>query len=198
MNPRTRDDVAWGAVPSERGFGPRFVAPVLIGPVLNPINTTMISVALVPISRDLGIPTSRAIWLVAGPYLASAVAQPVIGRFADLLGPRRSRRVATIPRCSKTYGSLTSSRARSESPGSRASAKLAGAAPTAARRPTLIWCSRTARDQPSSAARAAYQSRSSRLLRRSSGMVTCRQGSRPPTWWTNSSSCGQAAAARRM
>lgn len=89
MNPRARDDVAWGAVPSERGFGPRFVAPVLIGPVLNPINTTMISVALVPISRDLGIPTSRAIWLVAGLYLASAVAQPVMGRFADLLGPRR-------------------------------------------------------------------------------------------------------------
>lgn len=76
-------------MPSERGFGPRFVAPVLIGPVLNPINTTMISVALVPISRDLGIPTSRAIWLVAGLYLASAVAQPVMGRFADLLGPRR-------------------------------------------------------------------------------------------------------------
>lgn len=73
----------------ERPFGPRFVVPVLIGPVLNPINTTMISVALVPISRDLGVPTSRAVWLVAGLYLASAVAQPVMGRFADVLGPRR-------------------------------------------------------------------------------------------------------------
>jgi MFS family permease len=73
----------------DRPFGPRFVAPVLIGPVLNPINTTMISVALVPISRDLGVPTSRAVWLVAGLYLASAVAQPVMGKLADVLGPRR-------------------------------------------------------------------------------------------------------------
>lgn len=75
--------------PTTRAFGPRFVLPVLIGPVLNPINTTMISVALVPISRDLGVPTSRAVWLVAGLYLASAVAQPVMGKFADVLGPRR-------------------------------------------------------------------------------------------------------------
>ncbi|RMI12553.1 MFS transporter [Cellulomonas triticagri] len=73
----------------DRPFGPRFVVPVLVGPVLNPINTTMISVALVPISHDLGIPTSRAVWLVAGLYLASAVAQPVMGRLADVLGPRR-------------------------------------------------------------------------------------------------------------
>lgn len=58
------------------GFGPRFVAPVPIGPVLNPIDTTMISEALVPIARDLDIASSVVIWLVAGLYLASAITQP--------------------------------------------------------------------------------------------------------------------------
>lgn len=71
------------------GFGPRFLTPVLLGPALNPINTTMISVALVPISRATGTPASLTIWLVAGLYLVSAIAQPTMGRLADLFGPRR-------------------------------------------------------------------------------------------------------------
>ncbi|MGW4467558.1 MFS transporter [Micromonospora sp. NPDC004704] len=73
----------------QAGFSPRFIAPVLIGPVLNPINTTMISVALVPIARDLGVTSSVVIWLVAGLYLASAIAQPTMGKLADLFGPRK-------------------------------------------------------------------------------------------------------------
>jgi MFS family permease len=71
------------------GFTARLVAPVLIGPVLNPINTTMISVALVPIATDLGISSAVVIWLVAGLYLASAIAQPTMGKLADRFGPRR-------------------------------------------------------------------------------------------------------------
>jgi MFS family permease len=71
------------------GFGPRFVVPILIGPVLNPINTTMISVALAPIARDLKLASSVVIWLVAGLYLASAIAQPTMGKIGDIVGPRR-------------------------------------------------------------------------------------------------------------
>jgi len=67
----------------------RFVTPVLIGPVLNPINTSMIAVALVPISRDLHVATSVVVWLVAGLYLASAIAQPTMGKLADVFGPKR-------------------------------------------------------------------------------------------------------------
>jgi len=67
----------------------RFVTPVLIGPVLNPINTSMIAVALVPISRDLHVTTAVVVWLVAGLYLASAIAQPTMGKLADVFGPKR-------------------------------------------------------------------------------------------------------------
>ncbi|MFC4243906.1 MFS transporter [Gryllotalpicola reticulitermitis] len=67
----------------------RFTTPVLVGPVLNPINTSMIAVALVPISRDLHVATSVVVWLVAGLYLASAIAQPTMGKLADVFGPRK-------------------------------------------------------------------------------------------------------------
>ncbi|WP_279512726.1 MFS transporter [Curtobacterium flaccumfaciens] len=61
----------------------------MVGPLLNPINTTMVSVALAPISRDLGIGASQAIWLVAALYLASAIAQPTMGKLADRFGPKK-------------------------------------------------------------------------------------------------------------
>jgi MFS family permease len=77
------------SVEGTRGFGGRFAASVLIGPALNPINTTMISVALVPISQATGTPASLTIWLVAGLYLVSAVFQPTMGKVADLFGPRK-------------------------------------------------------------------------------------------------------------
>ena len=78
------------ADPAAKGvYGARFLAPLFLGPLLNPINTTMISVALVPISRDLGVPSSTVVWLVAGLYLTSAIAQPTLGRVGDVLGPRR-------------------------------------------------------------------------------------------------------------
>ncbi|MCT9622230.1 MFS transporter [Curtobacterium sp. C2H10] len=75
--------------PGGSGFGPKLLVPVLVGPLLNPINTTMVSVALAPISRDLGIGAAQAIWLVAALYLASAIAQPTMGKLADRFGPKK-------------------------------------------------------------------------------------------------------------
>ncbi|KOX16306.1 MFS transporter [Nocardiopsis sp. NRRL B-16309] len=71
------------------GFGPRFALPVLLGPALNSVNTTMIAVALVPIARATGTSPADVILLVAGLYLASAVAQPAMGGLVDRYGPRR-------------------------------------------------------------------------------------------------------------
>ncbi|GAA2341028.1 MFS transporter [Streptomyces violaceusniger] len=70
-------------------FGPRLMAPLLIGSVLNPVNSTMIATGLVAIGHDFGVGAAQTAWLVASLYLASAVAQPAMGRLADLLGPRR-------------------------------------------------------------------------------------------------------------
>ncbi|WWQ69246.1 MFS transporter [Streptomyces sp. Q6] len=64
-------------------------APLLLGSVLNPLNTTMISTALVAIGHHFGIGAADTAWLISVLYLASAVAQPVLGKLADALGPRR-------------------------------------------------------------------------------------------------------------
>ncbi|WP_409061356.1 MFS transporter [Streptomyces sp. SYP-A7185] len=70
-------------------FGARLTAPLLLGSLLNPLNTTMISTGLVAIGHDFGVGASDTAWLVSVLYLASAVAQPVLGKLADGIGPRR-------------------------------------------------------------------------------------------------------------
>ncbi|MFI8002245.1 MFS transporter [Streptomyces sp. NPDC086010] len=77
------------APPSAPGFSTRLTAPLLMGSLLNPLNTTMISTALVAIGHSFGIGAADTAWLISVLYLASAVAQPVLGKLADTLGPRR-------------------------------------------------------------------------------------------------------------
>ncbi|MBP0460204.1 MFS transporter [Streptomyces bomunensis] len=62
---------------------------MILGSVLNPINSTIISVALIPIARALGVPPSQTAWLVSALYLATSLGQPVVGRLIDIFGPRR-------------------------------------------------------------------------------------------------------------
>jgi MFS family permease len=76
----------------ERGpapFGFRYMAPLALGATLNPINSTMISTAIVPIADSLHASIAEAGWLIAVLYLTSAVAQPTMGRLVDVFGPRR-------------------------------------------------------------------------------------------------------------
>jgi MFS family permease len=70
-------------------LGFRFLAPLAFGSMLNPINSTMISTALAPIRSDFNVSVGETAWLIAGLYLASAIAQPTMGRMADVFGPRR-------------------------------------------------------------------------------------------------------------
>ncbi|WP_428950275.1 MFS transporter [Streptomyces sp. cg35] len=85
----TRVTVPRESAPAETGFRARLTAPLLLGSVLNPLNTTMISTALVAIGHHFGIGAADTAWLISVLYLASAVAQPVLGKLADALGPRR-------------------------------------------------------------------------------------------------------------
>jgi len=76
-----------GPGPGE-GFDRRLIAPLVAGSLLNPINSSMIAVALIPIGVALGESPARTVWLVSALYLATAVGQPVVGRLVDLYGPR--------------------------------------------------------------------------------------------------------------
>ncbi|MGW3570017.1 MFS transporter [Streptomyces sp. NPDC000941] len=62
---------------------------MILGSVLNPINSTIVAVALVPIGIALGAPPSQTAWLVSALYLATSIGQPVMGRLIDIYGPRR-------------------------------------------------------------------------------------------------------------
>jgi len=78
-----------GPRPEGTGFGRRFVAAASFGSVLNPVNSSIIAVALVSIGRAFGVGASATAWLVSALYLATAIGQPTMGRLADLIGPRR-------------------------------------------------------------------------------------------------------------
>lgn len=77
-------------------FDRRLIAPMVLGAVLNPINTSIIAVALVPIGRALDVPTSQTVWLVSALYLSTAIGQPVAGRLVDVFGPRRLFLTGTV------------------------------------------------------------------------------------------------------
>ena len=70
-------------------FGWRTVTPLLMGSALNPINSSVIATALVPIAAALHIPVGRTSILVSSLYLACAIAQPTAGKLAEEFGPRR-------------------------------------------------------------------------------------------------------------
>jgi MFS family permease len=77
------------SVDTPRPFSWRFTTPLFIGSALNPVNSSLIATALVPIAHGLGVPIGQTATLVTALYLASAVAQPTAGKAAEVFGPRR-------------------------------------------------------------------------------------------------------------
>lgn len=70
-------------------FSWRFTTPLFIGSALNPINSSMIATALVPIATGLHVSVGQTASLVTALYLASAIAQPTAGKVAEVFGARR-------------------------------------------------------------------------------------------------------------
>jgi MFS family permease len=70
-------------------FAWRFVTPLYVAATLNPINSSLIATALVPIAHALRVPVGQTAILVSALYLASSVAQPAAGKLAEQFGPRR-------------------------------------------------------------------------------------------------------------
>jgi MFS family permease len=66
----------------------RVVLPIILGTLLNALNSSMIAVALIGIQDEFHA-GAEVVWLVSGLYLATAVGQPTMGKLADQLGPRR-------------------------------------------------------------------------------------------------------------
>lgn len=76
-------------MPSGNPFSWRFVAPLYMGSTLNPINSSIIATALVPIATALHVSVAQTTLLVTSLYLASSIAQPTAGKLSEEFGPRR-------------------------------------------------------------------------------------------------------------
>ncbi|MBL4978256.1 MFS transporter [Bacillus halotolerans] len=63
-----------------------FLTAVASGTMLNPLNSSMISLALHSIQHEFHLSFTTVSWLISSFYLASAVAQPVTGKLGDLIG----------------------------------------------------------------------------------------------------------------
>ncbi|HEX8102332.1 MAG TPA: MFS transporter [Solirubrobacteraceae bacterium] len=65
------------------------VLAIGLGTLLNPLNSSLIAVALHDMQRDFRAGFDDVSWLVSAYYLGSAIGQPVMGRLGDLHGRRR-------------------------------------------------------------------------------------------------------------
>jgi MFS family permease len=78
-----------GPVVDRTAFSWRFTTPLVLGSALNPINTSLIATALVPIADGIGVPVGQVTVLVSALYVATAIGQPTAGKLAEVFGPRR-------------------------------------------------------------------------------------------------------------
>jgi predicted MFS family arabinose efflux permease len=65
------------------------VASVSLGTLLNPLNSSMIAVALVSLSSYFDVSLATVTWLVTAFYVGGAIGYPLMGQLADRFGPRR-------------------------------------------------------------------------------------------------------------
>jgi MFS family permease len=70
-------------------FSWRLVTPMLLGSSLNPVNSSLIATAMVPIAAAMGVSVGKTAVLVSALYLANSIAQPTAGKLSEEFGPRR-------------------------------------------------------------------------------------------------------------
>lgn len=65
------------------------VLTIGLGTMLNPLNSSMISVALTRLQNEYGLSFADVSWLISVFYLASAAGQPVMGKLSDMFGAKK-------------------------------------------------------------------------------------------------------------
>ncbi|MDL9978077.1 MFS transporter [Microbacterium sp. ASV49] len=65
------------------------IVALALGTTLNPLNSSMIAVALLSLQQDFGLDIASVTWVITVFYIASTIGQPLMGRVIDAFGPRR-------------------------------------------------------------------------------------------------------------
>jgi MFS family permease len=65
------------------------ITAIALGVILNPLNTTMITVALPDIQNDFLLTSKDISWLIASYFMISAICLPLIGKISDVYGRKK-------------------------------------------------------------------------------------------------------------
>ena len=65
------------------------ILAIALGVILNPLNTTMITVALPSIQNEFKLSAGGISWLIASYFIISAIFLPLIGKLSDYYGRKR-------------------------------------------------------------------------------------------------------------
>lgn len=67
----------------------RFMLPIVLGTMMNPLNSTMLATALIPLCNSFKITVGSGAVLVTSLYVTSTIAQPLMGRLADIFSAKK-------------------------------------------------------------------------------------------------------------
>lgn len=66
----------------------KFLLPLVLGTMMNPLNSTMLATALATICAHFSENVSAGSLLITPLYIAAAIGQPLMGRLADMYNPK--------------------------------------------------------------------------------------------------------------
>ena len=66
-----------------------FLAPLVLGTMMNPLNSTMLATSLITLCNSFKINTGQGAILITSLYVTSTIAQPLMGRLADRFSAKK-------------------------------------------------------------------------------------------------------------
>jgi MFS family permease len=67
----------------------RFMLPLVLGTMMNPLNSTMLATSLITLCNSFKVSAGSGALLITSLYVTSTIAQPLMGRLADLFSAKR-------------------------------------------------------------------------------------------------------------
>jgi MFS family permease len=74
----------------------RFMLPIILGTMMNPLNSTMLATALIPLCNSIHISVGAGAILVTSLYVTATIAQPLMGRLADIFSAKKINTIGFI------------------------------------------------------------------------------------------------------
>jgi MFS family permease len=82
--------------PKEHSASNRFMVPIILGTMMNPLNSTMLATALIPLCNSIHISVGAGAILVTSLYVTATIAQPLMGRLADIFSAKKINTIGFI------------------------------------------------------------------------------------------------------